>query len=123
MPRLSVEKPHFSHFIEWLLFTILKLKFPDSSFDSQNETRDEPSLLEKTYLFSTAGRTTELFEECFHRRWYQAAACYILVIAKLEGVPMSQYCAICLLKATLHESLYELAGELVCAREINLSRV
>ncbi|KVH89064.1 Ribosome control protein 1, partial [Cynara cardunculus var. scolymus] len=43
-----------------------------------------------------------LFEECFQRRWYQTAACYILVIAKLEGAP-----------ATLDESLYELAGELV----------
>nr|XP_011465753.1 PREDICTED: RAB6A-GEF complex partner protein 1-like [Fragaria vesca subsp. vesca] len=54
-----------------------------------------------------------LFEECFQRRWYRTAACYILVIAKLEGPAVSQYCALRLLQATLDESLYELAGELV----------
>ncbi|KAM0932418.1 putative transcription factor WD40-like family [Dioscorea sansibarensis] len=64
-------------------------------------------------LFSSAGRSTELFEECFQRRWYRTAACYILVIAKLEGPAVSQYCALRLLQATLDESLYELAGELV----------
>ncbi|KAK1376844.1 Quinoprotein amine dehydrogenase beta chain-like [Heracleum sosnowskyi] len=64
-------------------------------------------------LFSAAGRSTELFEECFQRRWYRTAAGYILVIAKLEGAAVSQYCALRLLQATLDESLYELAGELV----------
>ncbi|XP_074328962.1 uncharacterized protein LOC141666707 isoform X2 [Apium graveolens] len=64
-------------------------------------------------LFSAAGRSTELFEECFQRRWYRTAAGYILVIAKLEGPAVSQYCALRLLQATLDESLYELAGELV----------
>ncbi|CAN1762189.1 Guanine nucleotide exchange factor subunit RIC1 [Linum perenne] len=64
-------------------------------------------------LFTAAGRSTELFEECFQRRWYRTAACYILVIAKLEGPAVSQYCALRLLQATLDESLYELAGELV----------
>ncbi|GLU00730.1 hypothetical protein SLE2022_180760 [Rubroshorea leprosula] len=54
-----------------------------------------------------------LFEDCFQRRWYRTAACYILVIAKLEGPAVSQYCALRLLQATLDESLYELAGELV----------
>uniref|UniRef100_A0A0E0CSC4 Anaphase-promoting complex subunit 4 WD40 domain-containing protein n=1 Tax=Oryza meridionalis TaxID=40149 RepID=A0A0E0CSC4_9ORYZ len=64
-------------------------------------------------LFHAAGRSTEMFEECFQRRWYRTAACYILVIAKLEGPAVSQYCALRLLQATLDESLYELAGELV----------
>ncbi|XP_048421699.1 uncharacterized protein LOC103935093 [Pyrus x bretschneideri] len=54
-----------------------------------------------------------LFEECFQRRWYRTAACYILVIAKVEGAAVSQYCALRLLQATLDESLYELAGELL----------
>ncbi|KAK3009400.1 hypothetical protein RJ639_014663, partial [Escallonia herrerae] len=39
-----------------------------------------------------------LFEECFQRRWYRTAACYILVIAKLEGPAVSQYCALRLLQ-------------------------
>jgi hypothetical protein len=38
----------------------------------------------------------------------------VQVIAKLEGVAVSQYCALRLLQATLDESLYDLAGELVC---------
>ncbi|URD86260.1 RIC1 [Musa troglodytarum] len=38
---------------------------------------------------------------------------FLQVIAKLEGPAVSQYCALRLLQATLDESLYELAGELV----------
>lgn len=144
LAHLSAEKPHFSHCLEWLLFTVFDA---DISRQSMNKNQPllpksavAPSLLEKTCdlirnfseyhdvvvsvarktdgrhwadLFSAAGRSTELFEECFQRRWYRTAACYILVIAKLEGPAVSQYCALRLLQATLDESLYELAGELV----------
>ncbi|CAA6666701.1 unnamed protein product [Spirodela intermedia] len=141
---LSAEKTHFSHCLEWLLFTVF-----DAEISSQSASKNQLSaslrpskhtLLEKTCnliqnfpeyldvvvsvarktdgrhwadLFAAAGRSTELFEECFQRRWYRTAACYILVIAKLEGPAVSQYCAMRLLQATLAESLYELAGELV----------
>ncbi|RWR80915.1 Ribosome control protein 1 [Cinnamomum micranthum f. kanehirae] len=144
LARLSAEKPHFSHCLEWLLFTVF-----DADISRQNANKNQApdskqstriSLLEKTCelirnfpeyvdvvvsvarktdgrhwadLFSAAGRSTELFEECFQRRWYRTAACYILVIAKLEGPAVSQYSALRLLQATLDESLYELAGELV----------
>ncbi|KAF6162199.1 hypothetical protein GIB67_008328 [Kingdonia uniflora] len=144
LAHLSAEKPHFSHCLEWLLFTVF-----DAEISRQNSNKNQSSLpkstashslLEKTCdlirnfpeyhdvvvsvarktdgrhwadLFSAAGRSTELFEECFQRRWYRTAACYILVIAKLEGPAVSQYCALRLLQATLDESLYELAGELV----------
>ncbi|KAH7863655.1 hypothetical protein Vadar_020398 [Vaccinium darrowii] len=141
---LSAEKPHFSHCLEWLLFTVFDAEISRQSANkNQNSLPMHPakfSLLEKTCgliknfpeyfdvvvsvarktdgrhwadLFSAAGRSTELFEECFQRRWYRTAACYILVIAKLEGPAVSQYCALRLLQATLDESLYELAGELV----------
>lgn len=143
LAQLSTEKPHFSHCLEWLLFTVF-----DAEISRQNGNKNQAtvpnstscSLLEKTCelikkfpeyfdvvvsvarktdgrhwadLFAAAGRSTELFEECFQQRWYRTAACYILVIAKLEGPPVSQYCALRLLQATLDESLYELAGELV----------
>ncbi|KAL3649568.1 hypothetical protein CASFOL_005971 [Castilleja foliolosa] len=142
LANLSAEKPHFSHCLEWLLFTVF-----DADISGQNSSKNQeaahkhaPSLLEKTCdlirnfpeyydvvvsvarktdgrhwadLFSAAGRSTELFEECFQQRWYRTAACYILVIVKLEGPAVSQYCALRLLQATLDESLYELAGELV----------
>ncbi|XP_050379139.1 uncharacterized protein LOC126796370 [Argentina anserina] len=144
LAQLSAEKPHFSHCMEWLLFTVFEA---DISRQSANKNQSSgpkyaknSSLLEKTCdllrnfpeyfdvvvsvarktdgrhwadLFTAAGRSTELFEECFQRRWYRTAACYILVIAKLEGPAVSQYCALRLLQATLDESLYELAGELV----------
>ncbi|XP_052193499.1 uncharacterized protein LOC127801965 isoform X2 [Diospyros lotus] len=144
LAQLSAEKPHFSHSLEWLLFTVFDAEI---SWQSANKNQisvpkhaTNKSLLEKTCgliknfpeyfdvvvsvarktdgrhwadLFLAAGRSTELFEECFQRRWYRTAACYILVIAKLEGPAVSQYCALRLLQATLDESLYELAGELV----------
>ncbi|XP_038995537.1 LOW QUALITY PROTEIN: guanine nucleotide exchange factor subunit RIC1-like [Hibiscus syriacus] len=142
LAKISAEKPHFSHCLEWLLFTVF-----DAEISRQNVNKNQVSvqkqnvsLLEKTCdlirnfpeyldvvvsvarktdgrywadLFTAAGRSTELFEDCFQRRWYRTAACYILVIAKLEGSAVSQYCALRLLQATLDESLYELAGELV----------
>ncbi|XVF73146.1 hypothetical protein PTKIN_Ptkin12aG0178100 [Pterospermum kingtungense] len=142
LAQISAGKPHFSHCLEWLLFTVF-----DAEISRQNVNKNQisvpkqdVSLLEKTCnlirnfpeyldvvvsvarktdgrywadLFTAAGRSTELFEECFQRRWYRTAACYILVIAKLEGPAVSQYCALRLLQATLDESLYELAGELV----------
>ncbi|PHU09567.1 hypothetical protein BC332_21427 [Capsicum chinense] len=141
LAQLSAEKPHFSHCLEWLLFTVFEADISGSK--NQNVIPNHStnsSLLDKTCdlirnfpeyfdvvvsvarktdgrhwadLFAAAGRSTELFEECFQRRWYRTAACYILVIAKLEGPAVSQYCALRLLQATLDESLYELAGELV----------
>ncbi|XP_065859676.1 uncharacterized protein [Euphorbia lathyris] len=144
LAQLSAEKPHFSHCLEWLLFTVFDAEISRQSANKNQKSvpkhAENCSLLEKTCdlirnfpeyldvvvsvarktdgrhwadLFSAAGRSAELFEECFQRRWYRTAACYILVIAKLEGPAVSQYCALRLLQATLDESLYELAGELV----------
>ncbi|KAE9617715.1 putative transcription factor WD40-like family [Lupinus albus] len=143
LAELSAEKPHFSHCLEWLLFTVFEADISRPNVNKNQisiPNHAESTLLEKTCdlirnfpeyfdvvvsvarktdgrhwadLFSAAGRSTELFEECFQRRWYRTAACYILVIAKLEGPAVSQYCALRLLQATLDESLYELAGELV----------
>lgn len=144
LAQLSAEKTHFSHCLEWLLFTVFEAEISRQNTNknqtSMSNHKPSKSLLEKTCdlirnfpdyhdvvvsvarktdgrhwadLFSAAGRSTELFEECFQRRWYRTAACYILVIAKLEGPAVSQYCALRLLQATLDDSLYELAGELV----------
>ncbi|KAF5953091.1 hypothetical protein HYC85_011035 [Camellia sinensis] len=144
LAQLSAQKPHFSHCLEWLLFTVFEAEISRQSANKNQvfvpKHGTNSSLLEKTCdliknfpeyfdvvvsvarktdgrhwadLFSAAGRSTELFEECFQQRWYRTAACYILVIAKLEGPAVSQYCALRLLQAALDESLYELAGELV----------
>lgn len=144
LARLSAGRPHFSHCLEWLLFTVF-----DAVISSQNAGKADwsgpirwsPSILleqacdlirnfseyldvvvsvaRKTDgrhwgdLFAAAGKSTELFDECFKRRCYRTAACYILVIEKLEGTLVSQYNALRLLQATLEESMYDLAGELV----------
>ncbi|KAG9157654.1 hypothetical protein Leryth_014165 [Lithospermum erythrorhizon] len=140
LAKLSEEKPHFSHCLEWLLFTVFEADISRTNTNKTQANDASSSLLVKTCdllrnfpeyfdvvvsvarktdgrhwadLFAAAGRSTELFEDCFQQRWYRTAACYILVIAKLEGPAVSQYCALRLLQATLDESLYELAGELV----------
>ncbi|KAL8495177.1 hypothetical protein ACS0TY_019372 [Phlomoides rotata] len=142
LAHISAEKPHFSHCLEWLLFTVFDAEISRQSSSKKQGARSNQtaSLLEKSCdlirnfpeyydvvvsvarktdgrhwadLFSAAGRPTELFDECCQQRWYRTAACYILVIAKLEGPAVSQNCALRLLQATLDESLYELAGELV----------
>ncbi|KAL8514315.1 hypothetical protein ACS0TY_013432 [Phlomoides rotata] len=142
LAHISAEKPHFSHCLEWLLFTVFvaEISRQISSKKQGARSNQTASLLEKSCdlirnfpeyydvvvsvarktdgrhwadLFSAAGRPTELFDECCQQRWYRTAACYILVIAKLEGPAVSQNCALRLLQATLDESLYELAGELV----------
>ncbi|XP_044493876.1 guanine nucleotide exchange factor subunit RIC1-like isoform X2 [Mangifera indica] len=144
LAQLSAEKPHFSHCLEWLLFTVFDAEITRENINKNHisipKRATNFSLLERACdlirnfpeylnvvvsvarktdgrhwsdLFSAAGRSTELFEDCFQRRWYRTAACYILVISKLEGPAVSQYCALRLLQATLDECLYELAGELV----------
>ncbi|BBN10730.1 RAB6A-GEF complex partner protein 1 [Marchantia polymorpha subsp. ruderalis] len=141
LARLSCGRPHFSHSLEWLLFTVF-----DAAVSSQYVNRKRGkvsatasrllhqvcilvrhfpeyldvvvSVARKTdgrhwsELFEAAGKSTELFEECFQKGSYRTAACYILVIQKLEGPTISQQSAVRLLKATLEVSLYELAGEL-----------
>ncbi|KAG0477578.1 hypothetical protein HPP92_012297 [Vanilla planifolia] len=122
---LSAEKRHFSHCLEWLLFIVFDAEISRQSANkiqlSVSTRSSSCSLLEKTCnliknfpeyldvvvsvarktdgrhwadLFSAAGRSTEL-------------------LLNLEGPAVSQYCALRLLQATLDESLYELAGELV----------
>nr|GMC89508.1 RAB6A-GEF complex partner protein 1-like [Ipomoea batatas] len=132
LAQLSAEKPHFSHYLEWLLFTVFEAEISGQNTRNNQTTMSNhatvTSLLEKTCdlirnfpeycdvvvsvarktdgrhwadLFAAAGRSTELFEECFQRRWYRTAACYILVIAKLEGPAVSQYCALRLLQVNM----------------------
>nr|BAD19204.1 unknown protein [Oryza sativa Japonica Group] len=136
LANLSAEKPHFSRCLEWLLFTVFDAEISSQSASkNQLSQKNEPakkSLLDKTCdllrnfpeymdvvvsvarktdgrhwadLFHAAGRSTEMFEECFQRRWYRTAACYILV--------RSHFLVLVTIQATLDESLYELAGELV----------
>ncbi|KAE9460176.1 hypothetical protein C3L33_07946, partial [Rhododendron williamsianum] len=123
---LSAEKPHFSHCLEWLLFTVF-----DAEISRQSANKNQISLPMHAAKFSLLEKTCGLiknFPEYFDvvvsvarktdgRHWADlfsaAGRSTEYVIAKLEGPAVSQYCALRLLQATLDESLYELAGELV----------
>ncbi|CAL5331695.1 unnamed protein product [Camellia sinensis] len=144
LAQLSAQKPHFSHCLEWLLFTVFEAEISKQSANKNQvfvpKHGTNSSLLEKTCdliknfpeyfdvvvsvarktdgrhcadLFSAAGRSTELFEQCFQLDGTGQQLAMYFVIAKLEGPAVSQYCALRLLQAALDESLYELAGELV----------
>ncbi|KAK3260394.1 hypothetical protein CYMTET_30647 [Cymbomonas tetramitiformis] len=64
-------------------------------------------------LFEAAGRPSSLLEECFAKCQLRTAACYILVIDKLEGASTGQSQALRLLQAVLEARQYALGGELV----------
>ncbi|KAF1896219.1 hypothetical protein Lal_00027286 [Lupinus albus] len=143
LAELSAEKPHFSHCLEWLLFTVFEADISRPNVNKNQisiPNHAESTLLEKTCdlirnfpeyfdvvvsvarktdgrhwadLFSAAGRSTELFEECFQRRWYRTAACYILVIAKLEGPAVSQYCAFTAITGNTRRIVVRACWELV----------
>jgi len=64
-------------------------------------------------LFEAVGGPSDLFEACFERQQYRSAACYILVIEKLDGAGIGQQHTVRLLDVTLAAGEYDLAGELV----------
>eukprot|EP00898_Chlorokybus_atmophyticus_P004519 jgi/Chlat1/5068/Chrsp33S08959 len=152
----NTSRPHFSHSLEWLLFTVLDaatasasarrkaqgLLSPTGPYISSPNPDKNPgynmlvaaaelishfpdfvdvvvSVARKTderhwaLLFQAAGKPTTLFEQCISNGQYRTAACYILVIEKLEGPTVGQQSALRLLQAVLGSGLYDLAGELV----------
>ncbi|CAI5464880.1 unnamed protein product [Closterium sp. Yama58-4] len=141
LAHLSATRPHFSHSLEWLLFTIFDAETSSASARRRRkEGKKGPSLLDRACelirhfgeyrdvvvsvarktdsrhwpdLFASAGNSNTLFEECFENKQYRTATCYILVVEKLEGPTIGQQSALRLLQVALQESMYDLAGELV----------
>ncbi|CAI5523710.1 unnamed protein product [Closterium sp. Naga37s-1] len=141
LAHLSATRPHFSHSLEWLLFTIFDAETSSASARRRRkEVKKGPSLLDRACelirhfgeyrdvvvsvarktdsrhwpdLFASAGNSNTLFEECFENKQYRTATCYILVVEKLEGPTIGQQSALRLLQVALQESMYDLAGELV----------
>lgn len=141
LAHLSANRPHFSHSLEWLLFTVFDAEMSMQS--ARRRMRMEvggPSMLDRacelirhfteyldvvvsvarktdsrhwSELFASAGKSSRLFEECFEKNQFRTATCYILVVEKLEGATTGQQNALRLLQATLQVAMYELAGELV----------
>eukprot|EP00850_Spirogloea_muscicola_P003181 SM000012S25443 [mRNA] locus=s12:1087565:1095716:- [translate_table: standard] len=140
LAQLSADRPHFSHSLEWLLFTVFDAEMTNPVLRKRRKEKRGPTMLDRACelirhfpeyldvvvsvarktdgrhwqeLFASAGKSTDLFEECFAKRQYRTATCYILVIEKLEGPTIGQQNALRLLQATLSVGMYELAGELV----------
>ncbi|KAL8138535.1 hypothetical protein V2J09_004536, partial [Rumex salicifolius] len=142
LAKLSAQKPHFSRCMEWLLFTVFEAEISRQNANKHQTQLSNhasiKSLLEKTcelirnfpeyhdvvvsvarktdgrywtHLFSAAGRSTEY--GCLRSASSKDGIVLLHVIAGLDGAAVSQYCALRLLQATLDDSLYELAGELV----------
>ncbi|CAN6710942.1 unnamed protein product [Malus baccata var. baccata] len=109
LAQLSAEKPHFSHCLEWLLYTVFDADISGTLINLSYET---PIGILAVLLLSGPIRKRIQYFLVIMRLWmYRHVCCYVIV--KLEGPAVSQYCALRLLQATLDESLYELAGELV----------
>ncbi|KAH9731847.1 RIC1 domain-containing protein [Citrus sinensis] len=110
LAQLSAEKPHFSHCLEWLLFTVFDAEISRYVYDEkpqmQNINKNQISIPKRAASFSLLEKTCN-----FIRNFPEYLN--VVVIAKLEGPAVSQYSALRLLQATLDECLYELAGELV----------
>ncbi|CAN6568186.1 unnamed protein product [Malus baccata var. baccata] len=111
LAQLSAEKPHFSHCLEWLLFIVFDADISGTLINLSCETPvGIPAVL---LLSGPIRKRIQYFLVIMRLARPRSWPCYILVIVKLEGPAVSQYCALRLLQATLDESLYELAGELV----------
>ena len=85
-------------------------EFPDVVVSVARKTDEK----EWRALFGAAGSPSALFSACLQAGRLRTAACYLLVIDKLEGSKAGQERALGLLQAALHGGVeYALAGELV----------
>ncbi|XP_031329698.1 guanine nucleotide exchange factor subunit Rich isoform X2 [Photinus pyralis] len=125
--------PYFPHSLELLLHEVLeeeatsKDPIPDAQLPSVIEFIMEfPVYLQtvvqcarKTeialwpYLFSVAGKPTELFQQCMAKRQLDTAASYLIILQNLETSSVSRQYATLLLDTALEQSKWELAKELV----------
>ncbi|KAK5648957.1 hypothetical protein RI129_003849 [Pyrocoelia pectoralis] len=125
--------PYFPHSLELLLHEVLeeeatsKDPIPDAQLPSVIEFIMEfPVYLQtvvqcarKTeialwpYLFSVAGKPTELFQKCMAKRQLDTAASYLIILQNLETSSVSRQYATLLLDTALEQSKWELAKELV----------
>ena len=138
----STDHPHFSHSLEWLVFTVLEKEYSMSA--AEREVRNSSSKgcytladvidliknftifvdvivrvarkIDPTHwnlLFSQTGQPTYLFKKALQCRSYNTAAGFLVIVETIEGPDLGQECALNLLQETLQEGEYDLTGELV----------
>lgn len=131
--RCCTNLPYFPHSLELLLHEVLeeeatsKDPIPDALLPSVLEFIQEfPVYLEtvvqcarKTeialwpYLFSSAGKPKELFQQCMAAKQLQTAASYLIILQNLEPSAVSRQYASFLLDTALEQRNWSLAKDLV----------
>lgn len=131
--RSCTNLPYFPHSLELLLHEVLeeeatsKEPIPDALLPSVLEFIQEfPVYLQtvvqcarKTeialwpYLFATAGKPKELFQQCLTERELETAASYLIILQNLEPSSVSRQYATILLETALEQQKWDLAKDLV----------
>ncbi|XP_059616429.1 guanine nucleotide exchange factor subunit Rich-like [Phlebotomus argentipes] len=131
--RSCTNLPYFPHSLELLLHEVLeeeatsKEPIPDALLPSVLEFIQEfPVYLQtvvqcarKTeialwpYLFATAGKPKDLFQQCLASKQLETAASYLIILQNLEPSSISRQYATLLLDTALEQSKWELARDLV----------
>lgn len=65
------------------------------------------------YLFATAGKPKELFQQCLTERELETAASYLIILQNLEPSSVSRQYATILLETALEQQKWDLAKDLV----------
>lgn len=65
------------------------------------------------YLFATAGKPKELFQQCLSQRELETAASYLIILQNLEPSSVSRQYATILLETALEQQKWDLAKDLV----------
>lgn len=131
--RSCTNLPYFPHSLELLLHEVLeeeatsKEPIPDALLPSILEFIQEfPVYLQtvvqcarKTeialwpYLFATAGKPKELFQQCLNQHELETAASYLIILQNLEPSSVSRQYATILLETALEHQKWDLAKDLV----------
>ena len=124
--------PHFTHALEWLLFTSLEAS-SSRQVDSQDVLKKSIALLSELpnyldivvsvarktdntrweALFKHAGKPSVLCHRALESKRVRIAACYILVVDKLEGEDVGRATAKEVMQAALEAREYELVEDLI----------
>jgi len=125
------QTPHFMHALEWLLFTALERS--NREITSQTVLKQSIALLSELpnyldvivsvarktdntrweSLFKYAGKPSELCVKALKLKRIRIAACYILVVDKLEGETMGREIAVRVMRAALEAREYKLVEDLI----------
>ena len=125
------QTPHFTHALEWLLFTALENSSRDVA--SQDILQQSIALLSELpnyldiivsvarktdntrwdSLFKYAGKPSDLCIKALESNQTRIAACYILVVDKLEGEDMGRKIAVRVMNRALEAREYRLVEDLI----------